>query len=425
MYPNPATSFPLPPRPDLDQYRKLAKDLVKACKSERPDAIRAWATKWITAVVRLQSANDSSQLREWMENQSDRLTEFAETKLSDASCALTEAQFVIARTHGFTSWPKFVKHLEGLSATGSPVSQFEMAADAIVSGDVTTLKRLLREDPELIRARSTREHCATLLHYVGANGFEGYRQRSPGNAPEIARLLLEAGADVDATTAGAMGRGTTLGLVATSIHPERSGTQIQLLEILLTYGASVDGEPGQWNPLLASLHNDRPQAAEFLARRGARLDLEGACGVGKLDAVKSFFNDDGSLKPNATVAQMEAGFIWACEYGRASVVQFLLSKGMDLRAGENTGQTALHLAAHRGQLAMIRLLLDHGAPLEALNCYGGTVLDQALWSSENGDPGIDFVPVIEMLIAAGAKVDVYPGMKEKIEEILRQLRTKR
>ena len=30
-------------------------------------------------------------------------------------------------------------------------------------------------------------HRATLLHYVGANGVEAYRQKTPPNATEIAR----------------------------------------------------------------------------------------------------------------------------------------------------------------------------------------------------------------------------------------------
>ena len=79
---------------------------------------------------------------------------------------------------------------------------FERAADAVIDGDSTTLAALLREHPELVRARSTRVtegdppvHGATLLHYLAANGVEDDRQRSPGNAPEIAKLLLEAGAD--------------------------------------------------------------------------------------------------------------------------------------------------------------------------------------------------------------------------------------
>ena len=87
------------------------------------------------------------------------------------------------------------------------------------------------------------------------------------------------------------------------------------------------------------------------------MDLEGAAGVGRLDAVKSFFNDDGSLKANATKMQMERGFMWACEYGRDGVVDFLLQKGVDLLAQANTGQTGLHWAVIGGQVETIRLLL--------------------------------------------------------------------
>src|SRR5260221_10354390 len=45
----------------------------------------------------------------------------------------------------------------------------------------TTLFRseqLLGEDPDLVRERSTFLHHASLLHYVGANGVENYRQKT-------------------------------------------------------------------------------------------------------------------------------------------------------------------------------------------------------------------------------------------------------
>ena len=73
---------------------------------------------------------------------------------------------------------------------------FEAAVDAIVGGDVAALARLLHDHPELARARSTRAHRSTLLHYVSANGVEDFRQKTPANILEITKLLLKAGADV-------------------------------------------------------------------------------------------------------------------------------------------------------------------------------------------------------------------------------------
>jgi ankyrin repeat protein len=432
MFPNPQAALLLPPRPNLEQYKKLAKDLVKACKSGNPDAIGVWAAKWIETLVRLAGLTITSQLPVRIETWVDQVEEFARRRLlnSDAAgCALADAQFVIARSHGFESWPKFAKHIGAVTRKTSQVSKFEAAADAIVEGDIATLDRLLREEPDLIRTRSTREHRATLLHYVSANGVEDYRQTTPKNAMKVAEILLNAGAEVDATADVYGGGATTLGLVATSVHPERAGVQNALMQILLDYGAVIDHPQGAGNnscAVIGCLHNDRPQAAEFLAAHGARLNLEGAAGVGRLDVVKSFFTDEGTLRPNATKAQLQSGFIWACEYGRKEVVEFLLDKGIDLRAGENIGETALHLAAHRGQLEMIKLLLDRGAPLEAKNVYGGTMLGQATWSVIHGDPSIDFVPVIEELLAAGAKIEEadYPTGNERVDEVLRRHRAK-
>jgi hypothetical protein len=38
-----------------------------------------------------------------------------------------------------------------------------------------------------------------LLHYVSANGVEGYRQKAPKNVVKITETLLNAGAEIDAT----------------------------------------------------------------------------------------------------------------------------------------------------------------------------------------------------------------------------------
>lgn len=281
--------------------------------------------------------------------------------------------------------------------------KFELGAEAIVAGDVVALESLLREQPELVRARSSRSHGATLLHYLGANGVEEERQKSPRNATDVAKILLDAGAEVDAV-ADIYGQSTALGLVATSIHPKRARVQIPLLEILLQYGASVDGVAGIRSPLISALHNGHAEAAEFLAAGGAELNLEAAAGIGRLDLVESFFQEDGNLKPTATPEQMESGFLWACEYGRNSVVDFLLGKRVNLRAGEKTGMTALHGAVVGGQRGTVQLLLEHGAPLEAQNVYGATVLGQAMWSSVNGDPEIDYSPIIQTLTRAGARM---------------------
>ena len=130
------------------------------------------------------------------------------------------AQAIIARQHELNNWSEFEKFKKELSRKDSMISLFEIAADAIVSGNEATLKQMLQQHPDLINSRSMRSHHATLLHYIGANGIEGFRQITPKNAVRIAGILLDAGAVVDAM--GDMYEGsTTFGLVATSIHPRK------------------------------------------------------------------------------------------------------------------------------------------------------------------------------------------------------------
>ena len=54
----------------------------------------------------------------------------------------------------------------------------------------------------------------------------------------------------------------------------------------------------------------------------------------------------------------------------------------------------------------------HGASLESLNSYGGTVLDGTVWFALNGPiAGIDYVAIVRELLELGARTDVYPEMK--------------
>jgi len=154
-----------------------------------------------------------------------------------------------------------------VTITGIP---FLQAVDAIVAGDEAGLRALLQAHPALVRERAPFAHQATLLHYVAANGVEV--QRSPGNAPAVARILLEAGAEADALASVYGPEDTTMCLTVTSVHPYLAGVQASLVDVLVDHGAKVDGVAGDGGPLGCALLFGYRGAAERLALRGARVD---------------------------------------------------------------------------------------------------------------------------------------------------------
>jgi ankyrin repeat protein len=403
-------ALPLPPRPNLEQYKRLARELQQACRSGEGTAIHDWAERWVASLARLHGVSAAPEAqRRWLQSRWHKLKE---TQPRASRCLLTDAQFFIARAHGFESWPKFAGHLQAAERLDSPVSQFEAAADAIASGDAAQLTELLRANPELARARSTREHRSTLLHYVSANGIEDYRQRTPANIVDLARMLLDAGADVNAESEAYGGRSTPLGLTATSGHPENAGVQIPLMELLLAHGAMID-RPDGGSAVNSCLRNGRGPAAEFLARHGARLDLEGAAGVGRLDLVAGFFQEDGGLPTGVTEQQAKDGFAWACQFGRTPVIDFLLERGIELHTKlRHHGQTGLHWAAYGGHAGAVRALLARGAAVDTKDdTYDGTPLDWALhaWGNARGNGAeagrARYYEVVAELVRAGARLE--------------------
>ena len=148
---------------------------------------------------------------------------------------------------------------------------------------------------------------------------------------------------------------------------------------------------------------------ECRTSRGAGLDLEGACGVGRLDVVMTFFDDTGRLKPAATQAQMNAGFAWACEFGRTEVAAFLLQKGMNADARlTQRGETGLHWAAYMAHVDIVRLLLERVTAVNIKDqSHQATPLEWAVfaWSNSGQSKSFDYYKVVSMLVRAGAVPD--------------------
>jgi hypothetical protein len=322
-----------------------------------------------------------------------------------------KAQLFVARVHAFASWAKFARHVEGLGQAASAVSQFEAAVDAIVTGNTINLKRLVKANPKLVRARSLREHRSTLLHYVSANGVEDYRQKTPKNIVELAKVLLDAGADVNAESDVYGGGSTALGLTATSYHPDAAGVQLALMELLLARGGQIDG-PDSGSGVVGCLQNGRKRAAVFLAEHGARLTLHGAAGVGRLDVLAGFFRRDGGLKRGTTKRELPDAFGAACQFGRTDAVEFLLRQGVKIDTKlRYASETGLHWAAFGGDAEMTQFLIRQGAPLEVKDQrHQGTPLEWALYGWGTAAPNKrkkrePYYEVVARLKQAGARLD--------------------
>jgi Ankyrin repeats (3 copies) len=365
---------PLPFHSTLDPYRRQAEELLEGWRSGDAEAIRVFR----------------SNLPQFLDDKIPWLPKnLSESDLRNVHLELADAQLALARSYSFQSWARLSEWLEAVARPGSDVAIFETAVEAVIGGDSDTLRRLLQEHPELVRARSTivthhdpPVHGATLLHYVAANGVEGYRQKTPPNAVEIAKLLLDAGAAPDALAAMYGGQCTTMSMLVSSSHPANAGVQVALVDTLLDYGASA-GEcgSGAWtSPLMTALVFGYTDAAEALVRRGAPVNtLPAAAALGLLD-------ESLRLLPGATKEDRHRALALAAQLGRVEIVRMLLDAGEDPNRynpeGSHTHSTPLHQAVWAGHEATVRLLVERGARMDLEDkIWKGTPLG---WAEHGG-----------------------------------------
>lgn len=242
---------------------------------------------------------------------------------------------------------------------------FREAVAAIDAGNVAALERLLREYPDLVRARVTFGEDAYfrdpyLLWFVAENPTRN--GRLPENIAEVTRVLLRAGAEQT---------GYALMLVASGRVPRESGVQRELMDVLLDAG----GDPDE--ALLPALAHRERAAVEHLLERGAKMTVVAAACTGRVDELARLIGD-------ASPVERQMALSAAAFYGDAEMLARVIASGdgINLNAyspeGFHPAATALHHAVDSGSLEAVRTLVEAGARRDILDrIYQGTPLDWA------------------------------------------------
>lgn len=211
---------------------------------------------------------------------------------------------------------------------------------AAITCDTQRLRALLSQDPA--RATERDGQGRTPLHCLAMSRLWSWDQAQQARTLEAARLLLEAGADINALQQrDCKYQGTPLWWAISS------GRCPALVALLLEKGADTEGG------LLAAAYQGSGELLALLLGSGAQVDAVDTRGYTALQHVLLF------KRPEAAPALLEAG--------------------ADPARVTDKGHTALHLAALCGHAPeLLALLVEAGAPLEARDEEGRTARDLAL-----------------------------------------------
>lgn len=158
-------------------------------------------------------------------------------------------------------------------------------------------------------------------------------------------------------------------------------------------------QAGSYEDFFAAVERDDPAALRTLIQRGFDANSrnpQGQTGLflalqgGSLRAAEALLADP-SLDLNALNEAGESALMIAALKGRLDWVQRLLDKGAQL---DKTGWTPLHYAATGPEPAVVRLLLERGAKVDAGSPNRSTPL---MMAAQYGNP-----ESVELLLARGA-----------------------
>jgi ankyrin repeat protein len=224
--------------------------------------------------------------------------------------------------------------VEEMAKQGSGIDIF--AASQL--GDADLIRDFLQRDPQLVHARD--ERGSTALHSA--------------STVEVAKILLDAGADIEA--------------------------------------------PGEYGDTPAE-HLSYPRGravVDYLISRGAHVSFHLACSRNDVARVRAYLDADpawinarqGYKRPDGDTLPINIAVI----YQAIDVVRLLLDRGVDvsIRDEKRGGATPLHFGALYGNLALVQLLLSRQADTTIRASFGGPTLQDATpltWAQEGKREG--------------------------------------
>src|SRR5262252_5236371 len=357
------TSQQLPERANLEQLKKQAKSLLHAAQAKEPAALQRFQV--LPALTR----------RSFVE-------------LGAMGLALHDAQSVIAREYGFKSWNELREHVQDRSlsfaaavdefvrcATGGALAralrllgQYPAIAHAnlyteLVLGDSEPAEARLRKHPEAAIPSGGIQNWEPLLYVCHTCLHHDAPERTAGLVA-VARGLLARGANPNAeyhwNWHRELPRTALWGALCAVNH-------FPLAEVLLESGAN----PTDGVSMHISAGSGNLPALELLHRFGANINgIPG--GVPPLRYILGWANAEDvtglrwllehQADPNlAWVEPGDAPLHIAAQRWDVAMVELLVSHGADIHKRRSDGRTAHTLAALHGNHEIAEWLLRHGA----------------------------------------------------------------
>jgi len=352
---------PLPPNPNLDKQRKLAKTLARDYWRGYPEA-----------VARVRALHPNPPAPEVF--------------------ALSDAQLAIARGYGFAGWPQLKRKIDSL--TKSPADLFVAAVEM---GDVDEVRRLIHSHGDLVSRinepmfafKSPAVHVARtnldlldllLTHGADLNARTGWEKGGFGVLEQVnpaeAVPLLARGARIDIWAAANLGMMAELATLIAGdpalVHakggdgkrPLHFSRTVEIARHLIEHGAEIDALDDDHDSTPAQhLIGDRPDVAGFLVSKGARSDLLLAAALGDRGLVRSHLDSD----PGSIAIRVDQDWFPMIDTATNGGHIYQWTLGFHV--------SAFDVARKRGHTDVVELLVKRAGPLDRL-------LDALWWGDD-------------------------------------------